>query len=51
MGKAVPPDLLPGTLDLLVLRVLSRGAMHGYGIAPRLRELPDDVLVVSESSL
>ena len=51
MGKAVPPDLLPGTLDMLVLRILARGAMHGYGIAQRLRELSDDVLVVGESSL
>jgi PadR family transcriptional regulator, regulatory protein PadR len=51
MGKVVPPDLLPGTLDMLVLRILARGEMHGYGIAQRLRELSDDVLVVGESSL
>ena len=49
--KTVPPDLLPGTLDMLVLRILARGAMHGYGIAQRLRELSDEVLVVGESSL
>ena len=49
--KATPPDLLPGTLDMLVLRVLGRASMHGYGIAQRLRELSDDVLVVGESSL
>jgi transcriptional regulator len=46
-----PPDLLPGTLDMLVLRALARGAMHGYGIAERLRQVSDDVLVVGESSL
>jgi transcriptional regulator len=46
-----PPDLLPGTLDLLVLRVLSRESMHGYGIAQRLKELSHDVLQVGESSL
>jgi len=45
------PDLLPGTLDLLILKTLGRGAMHGYGIAERLRALSDDVLQVGESSL
>ena len=44
-------DLLPGTLDLLVLRTLVRGPMHGYGIAQRVKELSDDVLEVGESSL
>jgi PadR family transcriptional regulator, regulatory protein PadR len=47
----VPPDLLPGTLDMLILRVLARESMHGYGIAQRLRAISDDVLVVGESSL
>ena len=51
MAKPTPPDLLPGTLDMLVLRILARGPMHGYGIAQRLRELSDEVLVVGESSL
>ena len=46
-----PPDLLPGTLDLLILRTLVRGPMHGYGIAERLRQLSEDVLQVGESSL
>ena len=46
-----PPDLLPGTLDLLILRTLTRGALHGYGIADRIRLLSDDVLQVGESSL
>ena len=46
-----PPDLLPGTLDMLVLRTLIRGALHGYGIAERLRQVSRDVLVVGESSL
>jgi PadR family transcriptional regulator PadR len=44
-------ELLPGTLDLLVLRALTGGAMHGYGIAQRLREVSHDVLDVGESSL
>jgi transcriptional regulator len=46
-----PPDLLPGTLDMLVLRALVGGSRHGYGIAERLRQVSDDVLVVGESSL
>jgi transcriptional regulator len=45
------PDLLPGTLDLLILRILARGEMHGYGIAQRLKELSGEVLQVGESSL
>ena len=51
MARSVPPDLLPGTLDLLILRILSRDSMHGYGIAQRLKELSDEVLQVGESSL
>jgi len=51
MGTPVPPDLLPGTLDLLVLRILARESMHGYGIAQRLKALSGDVLQVGESSL
>jgi PadR family transcriptional regulator, regulatory protein PadR len=52
MGKQnVSPDLLPGTLDLLILRSLVRGSMHGYGIAEHLKSTSDDVLEVGESSL
>ena len=51
MGRSEPPDLLPGTLDLLILRTLARGEMHGYGIAQHLRTTSDDVLQVGESSL
>ena len=46
-----PPDLLPGTLDMLILRALIRGPMHGYGIADRLRRVSHEVLQVGESSL
>jgi len=46
-----PPDLLPGTLDLLILRTLVAGPLHGYGIADRLRTVSEDVLHVGESSL
>jgi PadR family transcriptional regulator PadR len=45
------PELLPGTLDLLILKVLAREPMHGYGIAQRLKSISGDVLQVGESSL
>ena len=45
------PDLLPGTLDMLILRTLSRESLHGYGIAERIRLVSDEVLQVGESSL
>jgi len=45
------PDLLPGTLDLLILRIVAGGAIHGYAIAQRLKVLSNDVLQVGESSL
>jgi transcriptional regulator len=51
MAQSVPPDLLPGTLDLLILRILVAGELHGYGIAQRLKALSRDVLQVGESSL
>jgi transcriptional regulator len=46
-----PPDLLPGTLDLLILRTLARGEAHGYGIAQHLKAASNNVLQVGESSL
>lgn len=46
-----PLELLPGTLDLMILRVLRDDTLHGYGIAQRLREVSKDVLQVGESSL
>lgn len=46
-----PPDLLPGTLDLLILRALARGPNHGYGIAERIKQVSREVLEVGESSL
>lgn len=44
-------ELLPGTLDLLILKALACGAMHGYGIAQYLKRVSGDVLQVGESSL
>ena len=48
---AAIPDLLPGTLELLILRLLAADSMHGYGIAQRLKLLSKDILQVGESSL
>src|SRR5512134_3517314 len=44
-------ELLPGTLDMLILKSLTRGVMHGYGIAEHIRQRSDDVLQVEEGSL
>jgi len=45
------PDALQGTLDLLVLKILSRGPHHGYGIAADIQSISDDILRVEEGSL
>jgi PadR family transcriptional regulator PadR len=44
-------DLLQGTLDMLVLKVLDLGPMHGYGIAQRLEQISQAVLQVNQGSL
>ncbi len=45
------PELMPGTLDMLILKTLTRGVMHGYGIAQHIKLLSEDVLKVEEGSL
>ncbi|MDX1531559.1 MAG: PadR family transcriptional regulator [Rhodothermales bacterium] len=44
-------ELLQGTLDMLILKTLTTGPMHGYAIVRRLQQVSDDVLVVEEGSL
>src|SRR6266481_988713 len=44
-------ELLAGTLEMLILKTLQRGAMHGYGIAQTIHQVSDDVLQVEEGSL
>lgn len=51
MGRDARSELLPGTLELLILRTLTAGEMHGYRIAQRVKTLSGDVLEVGESSL
>jgi len=46
-----PLELLPGTLDLLILKALNRGPLHGYAIMQALKERSDEVVQVGESSL
>ena len=50
-GMAKKPDLLPGTLDMLILKTLTRTPLHGYGIALSIKRFSDDVLTVEEGSL
>lgn len=49
MGK--PSDLVQGTLDLLILKTISPGPMHGWAIAKRIQQLSGDVLQVQQGSL
>jgi PadR family transcriptional regulator PadR len=44
-------DLLPGTLDMLILKTLTSGPLHGYGIALHIKEWSQEVLQVDEGSL
>lgn len=44
-------DLMQGTLELLILKTLSRDSMHGYGIAQRIHEAADDLLKIEDGSL
>jgi transcriptional regulator len=48
---SISAELLPGTLEMLILKTLTRGAAHGYGIARHLEQMSSDVLQVGESSL
>jgi len=49
MGK--PTDLIQGTLDLLILKIIALEPMHGWGIAQRIRQLSKDVLQVNQGAL
>jgi transcriptional regulator len=45
------PDLLPGTLDLLILRTLQKDALHGWAISERIHQISNNVLQVNQGSL
>jgi len=51
MAPLEKADLLQGTLDLLILKVVALGPIHGYGISLRIRQISQDVLQVQQGSL
>jgi PadR family transcriptional regulator PadR len=54
MGMAksnASPDFLPGTLEMLILKTLTRGPNHGYGIAQHIQQVSEDTLKIGEGSL
>lgn len=51
MTTAPRPELLQGTLNMMILKTLSMGPNHGYGIVRRIRQTSDEVLQVEEGSL
>ena len=51
MTRRTVPDLLPGTLDLLILRTLQTEPMHGWAISDRIQQISQDVLQVNQGSL
>jgi PadR family transcriptional regulator, regulatory protein PadR len=51
MPRRAIPDLLPGTLDLLILRTLQTEALHGWAISERIQQISGDVLQVNQGSL
>ena len=50
-NKGKPGDLVQGTLDMLVLKALEQGALHGYSVAEWIQSKSDDVLRVEEGAL
>jgi transcriptional regulator len=51
MSRPAVPNILQGTLDLLILRTLQAGTMHGWAIADRIQQISEDVLQVNQGSL
>jgi PadR family transcriptional regulator, regulatory protein PadR len=49
--KSAPGELMPGTLDMLILKTLGRGPLHGYAIAEFIQSASEDVLRVEEGAL
>lgn len=49
--KSEDGELVQGTLDMLILKTLTRGPQHGYGIAQKIRQASEEVLRVEEGSL
>src|SRR5262245_43764414 len=50
MARPTVPDLLPGTLDLLILRTLDKTERHGWAISERIQEISENVLQINQGS-
>lgn len=51
MTRPVPPDLLPGTLAMMILRTLQTEPLHGWAISERIQQISRDVLQINQGSL
>jgi len=51
MPPKQPADLLQGTLDLLILKAVSLGKLHGYGVLLRIQQISGDQLIIQQGSL
>src|SRR5262245_35820211 len=51
MPRPPAPDLLPGTLDMLILRTLQTAPQHGWAISERIQQITEDVLQINQGSL
>jgi transcriptional regulator len=51
MARHPVPDILPGTLDLLILRTLQTQSLHGWAISERIQQISQDVLQINQGSL
>ena len=51
MARHAIPDILPGTLDLLILRTLQTAPLHGWAISERIQQISQDVLQINQGSL
>jgi PadR family transcriptional regulator PadR len=51
MSKSAPADLLQGTLDMLILKAVSLGPLHGYGVLLRIQQLSKERLAIQQGSL
>jgi PadR family transcriptional regulator, regulatory protein PadR len=51
MARPTIPDLLPGTLDMLILRTLQTDSLHGWAISERIQQISQDVLQINQGSL
>jgi len=51
MARQTVPDLLPGTLDMLILRTLQTDTLHGWAVSERIQQISEDVLQINQGSL